>query len=107
MNFSYGLVLMYWGTDLDHGKGPSPVEGWQWLQVSFFSMVLFLLNLLLIYICALFIFWIKDIRPPMPDASLSRFLEENPLRINDGDGYLNDDDVPLVSPADDDGLDSQ
>jgi hypothetical protein len=27
MNFSYGLVVMYWGTNLDHGKGPSTEEG--------------------------------------------------------------------------------
>lgn len=27
MNFSYGLVTMYWGTNVDRGKGPSLVEG--------------------------------------------------------------------------------
>lgn len=60
-------------------------------------MLLFFLNLILIYLCALFIFWVKDIRPPMPDPGLSKFLEdENPLRVNDGDDD-GDGNIPLMS----------
>jgi hypothetical protein len=62
--------------------------------MCFYSVGLFFLNLLLIYLCALFIFWIKKIRPPLPDPALERFLEfESPTQVN---GDERDDDIPLL-----------
>lgn len=58
MNLSYGLVVMFHGTT---AKGPDVEEGWKWLRVSGFSILLYLLNLGLIYICALLVFWVHKV----------------------------------------------
>eukprot|EP01127_Copromyxa_protea_P010911 TRINITY_DN2709_c0_g1_i1.p1 TRINITY_DN2709_c0_g1~~TRINITY_DN2709_c0_g1_i1.p1 ORF type:complete len:387 (-),score=74.06 TRINITY_DN2709_c0_g1_i1:20-1180(-) len=67
MNLSYGLVVMFYGTNK---KNADPEEGWKWLKVSGSSMLLYLLNLGLIYICALLVFWIKGIGKSVPKSSL-------------------------------------
>eukprot|EP01127_Copromyxa_protea_P013891 TRINITY_DN3784_c0_g1_i3.p1 TRINITY_DN3784_c0_g1~~TRINITY_DN3784_c0_g1_i3.p1 ORF type:complete len:320 (-),score=31.13 TRINITY_DN3784_c0_g1_i3:12-971(-) len=77
LNLSYGMVVMYWGTGLDGGAGPSYDNGTNWLHMSLWSMLIFAVNLLLIYICGLFVFWLKRIQPPLPDPALAKFLEED------------------------------
>jgi hypothetical protein len=92
MNLTYGLVLMYHGTN---NQPANKEEGRKWLKVSQYSMLLYLLNLGLIYICALLVFWvgafffdrfflflvdisqIKRIRPAVPKSEIFDLVAKN------------------------------
>jgi len=62
MNLVYGTMALI--MNKDNGTGPrSRIHAKEWLLIAMYSFLLFVLNLVLIYLTGLLVFWVKKLKP--------------------------------------------
>eukprot|EP01128_Nolandella_sp_AFSM9_P007070 TRINITY_DN3778_c0_g1_i1.p1 TRINITY_DN3778_c0_g1~~TRINITY_DN3778_c0_g1_i1.p1 ORF type:complete len:225 (-),score=8.70 TRINITY_DN3778_c0_g1_i1:352-993(-) len=65
LNISYGLVLYY-----DVMSYSRVEEGKGWLMVALWSFLLFVVNMIFVYLTALIVFWVKKVKPIIKKRTL-------------------------------------